>query len=66
VGLAGFVRAVVGEPSDLVLDSLLTRLVGPLDDELKALVVLEKAGIKFCLDGAGGRGTGETGQADFL
>ena len=59
--MAGFVWAVVGEPGDLVLDSLLTRLVGPLDDELKALAVLEKAGIEFCLDGAGGRGTGKAG-----
>ena len=38
----------------------------PLDDELKACSVSEQAGIEFCLDGAGGRGTGEAGQADFL
>jgi hypothetical protein len=54
------------QPGDLVLHSLLARLVGPLDDDLEALMVLKEAGIEFGLDGAGGRGTGEAGQADFL
>jgi hypothetical protein len=54
--MAGLVRTSITSCGwvlgDLVLDSLLTRLVGPLDDELKALAVLKKAGIEFCLDGA--------------
>ena len=51
-GLAVGALAVMCQSGDLVLDSLLTRLVGPLDDDLKALAVLEQAGIEFCLDGA--------------
>jgi hypothetical protein len=58
--------AVMSQPSDLVLDGLLARLVGPLHDDLKALVILEQAGIEFGLDGATGRGTGKVWQADFL
>ena len=65
VGLAGFALPVAGESGDLVFDGLLTRLVGPLDDDLEALAVLEQAGIEFCLDGASGRGTGEAGQTDW-
>ncbi len=62
----GVFRVVVGQTGDLVPDSLLARLVGPLDDDLKALVVLEQAGIKFRLDRARGRGAGKVWQADFL
>jgi hypothetical protein len=50
--LAGFVLAVAGQSGDLVLHGLLAGLVGPLHDDLKALVVLEEAGIEFGLDGA--------------
>jgi len=41
-------------------------LASPTNDDLKALVVLEQAGIEFGLDGAGGRSTGKAGQTDFL
>ena len=54
------------QPGDLVFDGLLATLISPAHDDLKALVVLEQAGIEFGLDGAGRRGTGEAGQADFL
>jgi len=65
LGLAVSALAVMYQPSDLVLNGLLTRLVGLLDDDVKALAVLEQAGIEFCLDGASGRGTGEAGQTDW-
>ena len=54
------------QPGDLILDGLLTRLVGPLDDDLEASGIHEQAGVEFSLDGAGGRGAGEAGQADLL
>jgi hypothetical protein len=64
--LVGLVLAIAGQSGDLVLDSLLARLPGRLDDDLKALVVLEEAGIEFGFDGAGGRGAGEIRQAYLL
>jgi len=39
-------------PGDLVLYSLLARLVGSLDNDLEARVGLKEAGIEFSLDGA--------------
>jgi hypothetical protein len=69
LGVGDFVDialACTGQPADLVLHGLLTRLVGPLHDDLKALVILEQAGIEFGLDGATGGRTGEAGQADLL
>ncbi len=53
--------AITGQPGDLVLHGLLARPVGPVNDDLKALVVLEEAGVEFGLDSAGGRGVGEAG-----
>jgi len=50
----------------VLLDGLLVGRIGPLHDRLEALVVLEQAGIEFGLDGAGGRGAGETGPTDVL
>jgi len=50
----GDFRAVAGQPGDLVLHGLLARLVGPTHDDLKALGVVEEAGVEFGLDGAGG------------
>jgi len=40
------------QPGDQVFDGLLARLIRPLDDDLKALAVLEQAGVEFGLDGA--------------
>lgn len=46
--------------------STAVNMVGLLHDDLKALVVLEEAGVEFGLDGAAGRGAREAGQADLL
>jgi hypothetical protein len=54
------------QPGDLVLDGLFTTLISPAHDRLETVVVLEQGAVEFCLDRAGGRGTGEAGQADFL
>jgi hypothetical protein len=54
------------QPGDLVFDGLLATLISPAHDRLETVVVLEKAGVEFGLDGAGGRGAGEAGEADFL
>ncbi len=66
MGVLAVGLAVIGQPSDLVLDGLLARLVSPLHDDLKALVVLEERAVQFSLDRATGRSTGEAGQSDFL
>jgi hypothetical protein len=50
----------------LVPDGLLATLISPLHDRLEALAVLKEAGVEFGLNGAGGRGNGEAGEADFL
>ena len=61
------VRAVVAlEPGDLILDSLLARLVRAPDDHLEALGVVEQRAVEFGFDGAAGRSAGEARQADFL
>ena len=62
----GLWLVLAGQPGDLVLHGLLAGRIGSLDNDLKALVVLEQAGIEFGLYGAGGRGAGEAGQTDFL
>jgi hypothetical protein len=41
-------------------------LLGSSHEELKVLVVVQQAGIGVGLEGAGSRGVGEVGKADFL
>jgi hypothetical protein len=46
----GLGAGVVSESRDLVGHGLLARLVGTLDDDLEALVVLKKGAVEFRFD----------------
>ena len=61
MGVLAVGLAVIGQPSDLVLDGLLATLVGPLYDDLKAFVVLEQRAVQFSFDRARSRRTREAG-----